>query len=685
MANKLSAPLIDSKLPAQINTQLLIPYRLPNSVSFANIKEMLIQVKNVVSGDIIITISTTNYQNNVATRPGYYYCTCDGNFIQLIEGEYYRVQLAFKDNNENIGYYSAAGVTKIIAKPEFNLSIIPEADSQHRYCQGDISIFRATYTNMHSEPLTSYSWSLRRNGLEVSQTEVQNFYWDQLSNTISIDWQPDYNAYEVDDKLDIIFNYSTLNDYIGQSSLTNVGYWTGTSNSIGDNALSALFLHEEGAIRIILSKPTKIEKGEKYFIYRQVYGNTNWEQISVIYFPTTINTDFSGSIFTDYTVENGKVYRYCLIKLGQHFSQATEYVTVDLEHSYLSDGEKQLCIKFNPQVSSFKQIIQENKVETIGSKYPFFFRNGNVRYREIAMSGLLTYLLDENGDFGVEKKNVPLARTETPNTANFTTDFSTALTSDNIKREKDFKLNVEAWLTNGKPKLFRSATEGNYIVRLMNVSLSPNTQLGRMLHTFSATGYEVDSFGHKSLIKYELLRKGEIGNLLEPKGQTSIQKASDWEYFYEQLVVDENAIITQQRINDIVKTVPEAWYSGEEVLNRGVTIGQAPYTGNSWGAAWNANTTIPCDTFVAFLRQPMWVENIDLIKNFNLQIKYDESPIIFVNGAKVFESSGYVDHQYMSYQIGTENFKNGMNYICVQFENRTGGAGIDLSLTPIYK
>lgn len=680
---KLNAPLIDTKLPAQINTQLLFPYRLPNSVSFASIKEIIVQVKNAISGNIITTISTTNYQNRVITRPGYYYCTCNGNFTQLIENEYYKIQLAFKDNNENIGYYSTAGVTKIITKPELSLSIIPEADVQHRYCQGDISIFRATYENMHKEPLGSYYWVLRRNGLEVSKTENQNCYWDQASNTISIDWQPDYNAYEADDKLDIIFNYVTLNGYAGQVALTGVGYWTGTTNSIGDNALLARPLSDEGAIQVLVLNPTKIDLGEKYYIYRQVYGNINWEQISVIYFPVTLNTNFSGTIFTDYTVENGKAYRYSLIKLGQHFLQATDYITVDLEHSYLSDGEKQLCIKFNPQVSSFKQIIQENKVETIGNKYPFFFRNGNVRYRELAISGLLTYLLDENGDFGVEKKNVPLARTETPSTANFTTDFSTALTSDNIKREKDFKLSVEQWLTNGKPKLFRSATEGNYIVRLMNVSLSPNTQLGRMLHTFSATGYEIDEFNNKSLMKYELLRKGEIGTLLEPKGQTSIQKASTWEYFYEQLAVDENATITQQRIDDIVQSVPEAWYSGEDIINRGITMGQAPYTGNSW--SWNANTIIPCDFFVAFLRQPIWIENIDLIKNFNLQIKYDESPTVFVNGAKVFEATGYIDNQYMSYQIGTESFKNGINYICVQFENRTGGAGIDLSLTPNYK
>ena len=50
----------------------------------------------------------------------------------------------------------------------------------------------------------------------------------------------------------------------------------------------------------------------------------------------------------------------------------------------------------------------------------------------------------------------------------------TDLSSDNINKERIFKLKVLEWLNNGEPKLFRSATEGNYIVRLMNTSLTPS-------------------------------------------------------------------------------------------------------------------------------------------------------------------------------------------------------------------
>jgi hypothetical protein len=49
------------------------------------------------------------------------------------------------------------------------------------------------------------------------------------------------------------------------------------------------------------------------------------------------------------------------------------------------------------------------------------------------------------------------------------------------------------WLNDGKYKYFKSPAEGTYKVRLMNISLSPNDTLGRMLHTFQATAYEAGS------------------------------------------------------------------------------------------------------------------------------------------------------------------------------------------------
>jgi hypothetical protein len=50
-------------------------------------------------------------------------------------------------------------------------------------------------------------------------------------------------------------------------------------------------------------------------------------------------------------------------------------------------------------MNNFKTDLLEAKIDTIGSKYPFIFRNGNVAYKEFPISGLISYLADEEGLF----------------------------------------------------------------------------------------------------------------------------------------------------------------------------------------------------------------------------------------------------------------------------------------------
>ena len=70
------------------------------------------------------------------------------------------------------------------------------------------------------------------------------------------------------------------------------------------------------------------------------------------------------------------------------------------------------------------------------------------------------------------------------------------LTDNNIAAERIFKLKVLDFFNDGKPKLFKSPTEGNYIVRLMNTSMAPNDTVGRMLYTISTTASEVADFSY---------------------------------------------------------------------------------------------------------------------------------------------------------------------------------------------
>ena len=59
----------------------------------------------------------------------------------------------------------------------------------------------------------------------------------------------------------------------------------------------------------------------------------------------------------------------------------------------------EIKIKYNPKVSSFKNTLLENKIDTIGGKHPFIFRNGNVSYKEFPLGGLISYLEDPENLF----------------------------------------------------------------------------------------------------------------------------------------------------------------------------------------------------------------------------------------------------------------------------------------------
>lgn len=266
--------------------------------------------------------------------------------------------------------------------------------------------------------------------------------------------------------------YKTLNGYIGEILQT-----ISAVENPSQIDITALRNQDDGYI--------DITRGNN--LWRKAEGE-NWKFL----------TSTSNNAARDFSIEQGITYQY---SDGKYLSNK---IYADFEDSFLTDKNgRQLKIRFNPKVSSFKTTILETKTDTIGAKYPFFFRNGNVSYKEIPISGLISLLMDDNHLFIEASAQASLTRpgTNTPENS-VIADLPHNLSSSNIRNEREFKLAVLDWLNNGEPKLFRSPTEGNYVVRLMNVTLQPNDTLGRMLHTFSATGYEVEE--DKGGFVYEL-------------------------------------------------------------------------------------------------------------------------------------------------------------------------------------
>ena len=237
-----------------------------------------------------------------------------------------------------------------------------------------------------------------------------------------------------------------------------------------------------------------------------------WYELAI--FTIHDSVELSEWYYQDFLIEQGRTYKYSI----QFFSNATythrqvsNFETADFEDMFLYDGTRQLKIRYNPKVSSFKINHSETKVETIGSQFPFFVRNGLIEYVEFPISGLISYQMDEN-EYFIPQKDIGLIhddkqyRLRTSELYFKQRDIpTTQLVGYNIFAERLFKREVLDWLGNGKDKVFKSPTEGNFIVRLMNISATPNDTLGRMLHTFSATAYETAKYDYKTVKNKQFL------------------------------------------------------------------------------------------------------------------------------------------------------------------------------------
>ena len=69
------------------------------------------------------------------------------------------------------------------------------------------------------------------------------------------------------------------------------------------------------------------------------------------------------------------------------------------DNLFLGADGTQIKIKFDPQISSFKTVVSETKIDTIGGQYPYVRRNGVTKYRTFPISGLISLIGDPKEKF----------------------------------------------------------------------------------------------------------------------------------------------------------------------------------------------------------------------------------------------------------------------------------------------
>lgn len=436
------------------------------------------QTESLIISDNSIRFELTGYQH------------------KLIVGNYYKAQLAYIDSDDTVGYYSTVGIVKYTTAPEVTVTRDNETGTKFQ------SIVVQSWTDTSNEQLYTYydiTEKLYSVIFELYQAKLEDDVWVAdgkaiatsgiiLHNTNNDIGKEQIDEYDFGIDLEqntyiCVVQYTTVNQLTGQQSSKE---FSGSTLNLVEKGLNIELSRDNGSILLKENKEywrQEIEISDKKL--------NSWLSL--------------GHKQIDCTIEYGKQYRYSYIESGNRY--ISKDVTCYFDDIFLYDGEKQLCIKYNPQMNSFKDTILETKVDTIGGKYPYIYCNGMVRYKEFSIGGLISYTMDKDGYFvdGVSAAVGSRAGAPETSTEFQVQEFSTNLSDENVKRELEFKMAVLEWLNNGKPKLFRSPTEGNYLVRLTNVSLTPTKEVGRMLHSFTATAYEIDDHDLKTLKKYGII------------------------------------------------------------------------------------------------------------------------------------------------------------------------------------
>lgn len=245
-------------------------------------------------------------------------------------------------------------------------------------------------------------------------------------------------------------------------------------------------------------------------------GFRTWENILKIKIEEERALEDGIAIY-DYLVDGSfHIYQYRFLKV---INDEVVAITKDIyqiesiyEDIFLSNTDKQLAIKYNPNISGFKWVVQESVTNALGGRFPLIRRNGETRYRQFTLSGTLyfdplalseatfdsrnssmsTFLPDEDSILflGLDEVDNPFAWS------------NRSMESKIAFYEQKFKEVAMDFLTDGKPKLFRSPTEGMMLVMLTNISFTPNKQLGRRIVDFSATVTEFAEANLENFIRY---------------------------------------------------------------------------------------------------------------------------------------------------------------------------------------
>lgn len=504
---------------------------------------------NVLSNKTQIVEKSFGLQQDIDKILNRYYIDIDSSEIDggfVVDG-IYKVQLRFSsiantgnsinfytNNINNFSEWSTVCIIKAIQAPEFYIDDFytgekPKEQDRNNfysrlpdfigiYKQGNSSeslkywrlrLLTEAYTT--EDILNIDNFTLADSGIVLNEAENYNYQNGSVVLTCSL-------PYELTEDITykLLFEIQTKNNY--QDSL--LYNFTCSQNNINtlEGKLTTYINEEEGYIKLNF---TSDEVDMSNLVIRRTDSKSNflkWEDLK--FFEAYDSLNFT---YYDFTAESGLFYRYLVQKVDARGRRGTPVydqsrnllsgVMAEWEHAFLLEstgngelkGTKQLKLKYDFQISSYKTNISQSKTDTIGSKYPFIRRNGTMYYRSFPITGTITQFMDQAQLF---TDSNTLFDNYYDKYQKFKGQIGDYVNQYDYTYERKFREKVEEFLYNSKPKLYKSMQQGNIFIKLMEVSLTPKNELGRLVYSFSATAYEIDEATINTFNNYSLIKIG---------------------------------------------------------------------------------------------------------------------------------------------------------------------------------
>lgn len=426
----------------------------------------------------------------------------------------------------------------------YDSSIEKTNNSKTIYTIGDTT-FEGSLKNKYVESREEYKF------IKLSLYDEENNLLEESKDIYNVSQSLGYFNYqfkidfEKGKKYRLNFYYETDNGYISMKDFDfrvmnfrveppdSIFIYTVDSAGIGDISMTNTSLadeEEEGriALKIVSTEHTPIFKN---LCIRRSSEKDNyrvWEDIKIL---NVVNKDPNDlDLFYDYTIESGIKYKYgiqYIDKKGRRseMNVMTEGVKRIFEHSYLlGDNGVQLKLPFNTTLTSYKHQIYDSKTDSIGGRYPVITRNASVNYRTFTLNTLISCQMDTDNIFmqnPIDKDttnfyfNNKQIDSKVYKTYEGHQDNDGFADFDKYTYERVFREKVMDFLQDGKPKLFKSFAEGNIIVRLMDISGTPDKTLSRKLYSLSMQVIEIADNTLENYLKYGFYNPGFYATIFE--------------------------------------------------------------------------------------------------------------------------------------------------------------------------